>query len=81
MSTSRSVRLSKKGQLVIPKDMREALGVTEGDTLVAALEDGRVVLTPAQHYARATRGALKGTWGRSKGDVKRHLERERGSWR
>ena len=81
MTAARSVRLSKKGQLVIPKDMREALGVKEGDELIAALEQGRVVLTPAQQYARTTRGLLRGTWGRSKRDVKRYLDGERRSWK
>lgn len=81
MTTSKSVRLSKKGQLVIPKDIREVLGIKEGDVLLVSLEDGRVVLTPPGHYATATRGALRGTWGKDRREVERYLERERRSWR
>ena len=36
--------LSSKGQIVIPKDIREALGLREGDKLEVALEGHRVVM-------------------------------------
>ena len=81
MTISQSVRLSKKGQFVIPKGIREALGIKEGDELLVTLEGGRVMLTPPERYAKATRGLLKGTWGKSRQALKRYLERERRSWR
>ena len=81
MTLAKSVRLSKKGQFVIPKEMREVLGVTEGDELLIVLEDGRMVLTTPREYARKTRGSMKGTWGRTKREIDRSLERERRSWR
>ncbi len=37
MTINKPVRLSKKGQFVIPKEMREALGVKEGDELLVTL--------------------------------------------
>jgi AbrB family looped-hinge helix DNA binding protein len=36
--------LSSKGQIVIPKDIRETLGLREGDKLEIALEGHRLVL-------------------------------------
>ncbi len=81
MTMSRLVKISKKGQFVIPKDIREALEVEEGDELLVTLEKGRVVLAPPKEYARSTRGLLKGTWGKSRRTVERYLERERRSWR
>jgi len=81
MTRARAVRLSAKGQLVIPKDMREALGVKEGDELLIAVEGSRVVLSRAAQHARRTRGLLKGTWGKSARDVARYVEEERRSWR
>ncbi|PYM48130.1 MAG: AbrB/MazE/SpoVT family DNA-binding domain-containing protein [Candidatus Rokuibacteriota bacterium] len=80
MTLSRSVRVSRKGQLVIPKEMRDALGVKEGDDLLARLEDGRVILTRPRVYARITRGSLKGTWGKTRRAVERYVERQRRSW-
>jgi AbrB family looped-hinge helix DNA binding protein len=81
MNLNVSVRLSKKGQFVIPKTMRQALGINDGDELLVTLEGKRVVLTRPQDFARATRGLLKGTWGKGRGAVERYLKGERGSWR
>ena len=81
MTTARAVRLSAKGQFVIPKDMRQALGVKQGDELLVVLDGKRVILTRPEEHARASRGALKGAWGKSRRDVERYLERERGAWR
>jgi AbrB family looped-hinge helix DNA binding protein len=81
MTRTKSVRLSGKGQLVIPKEMREALGVKEGDEILLVLEDGRMLLTTPRDFARATRGSMKGTWGRNRREIDEYLERERRSWR
>ena len=81
MTSVVSVRLSKKGQCVIPKSMRDALGVKEGDELLVTLEGRTVVLRRPQEYARATRGLLKGTWGGGRKAVDRYLQQERRSWR
>ena len=64
MNITKSVRLSKKGQFVIPKEIREALRVKAGDELLVLLEDGRMVVTRPQQYAKTTRGVLRGAWGR-----------------
>lgn len=81
MTLAKSVKLSKKGQLVIPKEMRDALGVKEGDELLVVLEPGRMLLTTPRAYARATRGSMRGTWGRNRREIDQYLERERRSWR
>lgn len=38
--------LSAKGQVTIPKEMREALNLRAGDQLVYSLVDGEIVVTP-----------------------------------
>ena len=81
MNSTVSVRLSKKGQFVIPKGMRDALGVKEGDEVLVTLEGRTVILTRPQEYARATRGLLKGAWGGSRKTADRYLRKERRSWR
>ena len=81
MTITKSVRLSRKGQLVIPKAMRDALGVKEGDALIAVLDGSRMVLSRPADYARATRGMLKGAWGAGRRNIRRYLERERAAWR
>ncbi|AMA74840.1 hypothetical protein TthSNM11_01500 [Thermus thermophilus] len=39
--------LSKRGQITLPAEVRRALGLKPGDTLVVRVEAGRVVLEPA----------------------------------
>jgi len=37
-------RITSKGQITIPKVVREALGLAEGDTVLFRVEDGRATL-------------------------------------
>jgi len=53
----KTVKLRRKGQVVIPKEIREALGLKEGDRLLVGVEGERVILTAPGEYARRTRGA------------------------
>jgi AbrB family looped-hinge helix DNA binding protein len=47
------VKLGKQGRLVLPAAFRRALGVRSGDTLVARLEEGRLVMEkPADAVTR-----------------------------
>ena len=38
--------ITSKGQITIPKDIREALGLAQGDKVIFSLETDHVVLTP-----------------------------------
>jgi len=76
-----AVKLGKKGQRVLPKKIRDALGLKEGDVLIITLgEQGQTLLITPQQYAALTRGMLKGTWGRNKQEIERYISRERESW-
>jgi AbrB family looped-hinge helix DNA binding protein len=60
------VTLSSKGQIVLPSEIRQALGLQQGDRLNIALEGDHLVLTrlrpvPEQNWQR-WRGCLAGTW-------------------
>ena len=49
----KGLRLGKQGRVVIPAHLREALGLKEGDALIARVEDGKLVMeTPEQALAR-----------------------------
>ncbi len=58
-----SVVLSSKGQVVLPKEVRDKLGLGPGDNLLVRLEDEHIVLE------RAPRGRGKG-WRRWRGALK-----------
>ena len=45
------VRLSSKGQLVIPKSVREELGLEPGDQFHLEIQEDRLVLEPVLHSA------------------------------
>jgi AbrB family looped-hinge helix DNA binding protein len=53
------VTVSPKFQVVIPRDVREALGISPGQKLRAIALNGRVELVPVKP-ARALRGFLRG---------------------
>ena len=40
------IKLSSKGQLVIPKSVRQALGLQTGATFHVDLENGKIILEP-----------------------------------
>lgn len=63
--------LTTKGQVTVPKAVRDALGLREGDRLSWELEDGSVrvrVITPLDlAYLQGLEGTL-GEWGSSVDD-------------
>lgn len=42
------ITLSSKGQIVIPKDVRDALGLAAGDKLVLHREGSRILIEPPE---------------------------------
>ena len=81
MSKTKLVRLGKKGQIVIPKALRESIGIEIGDLLLMTAEGDRISIIPPDRYAKATRGLLKGLWGDTSDKVEGYLGRERNSWK
>lgn len=63
-------RVGRKGQVVIPKDLRDALGIEPGDEVSFWREDDHVALRPAR-TARPLRGRFRNT------DLVDILEQER----
>jgi len=46
-----AARLSSKGQLTVPKAVREALGLNEGDELVFRVEGNRAVMARTDDFS------------------------------
>ena len=44
MMKSKTVKMSNKGQIVIPKDMREDLGLSQGDDILLIAEGDVIIL-------------------------------------
>jgi AbrB family looped-hinge helix DNA binding protein len=71
------VRVGRRGQIVLPKAVREALGVNEGDQLWVEVEGNRVILRPVSSLVRESLGSLRGTWGE---EIASYLKEEREAW-
>jgi len=55
----KTVKLSSRGQLVIPAELRRSLGLERGTRFEVELEDGDIVLTPIREDDwRSYRGFL-----------------------
>ncbi len=46
-----TTRMSRNGQVVIPKPLRDRLGLRPGDSLIASDVEGRLVLSPVRREA------------------------------
>ncbi|MBI3061666.1 MAG: AbrB/MazE/SpoVT family DNA-binding domain-containing protein [Deltaproteobacteria bacterium] len=70
------VKLSSKNQIVIPREIRHALGVKAGDRLLVVRRGDTVILLPKpKRYARAIAGIAKENYPAG------YLSEERESWR
>lgn len=56
-----TVKISSRGQIVIPAEARNNLNLKEGDTLTCYVEEGRIVLKTNQ--AKAKKGIVDQTFG------------------
>ena len=54
-------RLSRKGQVTIPKEIRETLGIQEGDIICYEMRDGAVTLKRMDPFDAAFHKALSET--------------------
>jgi len=65
------VTIGRKGYIIIPKAVRELVGVREGDTLLVKVEGRRIILEPEVSVDVAElRRKLERHWAR----VRRHLK-------
>jgi len=74
-----TIRVSKKYQVVIPKQAREALDISQGDELVVSIREGQVIMRPKpKNYTQYLRGLHKKIW---KGvEATEYVEKEREAW-
>ncbi len=54
------VKVIRHGQITLPKEFREALGINEGQILEAELKESRIVLKPLAIVERGQALSLKG---------------------
>jgi len=53
------VRVGRKGRIVIPREVREALNVREGSLLKVYVEGNKVVIEPVEDVVEKFKGSVK----------------------
>jgi bifunctional DNA-binding transcriptional regulator/antitoxin component of YhaV-PrlF toxin-antitoxin module len=77
---NKSVRLGKRSQMVLPKEVRDWLGVEEGQSVIFQIGENGVNVVSSSQFAKDTFGAFPKAWGEKPGDSDKHLKNERSSW-
>lgn len=73
------IKVSKKSQIVIPKEIRKLVHLSEGDELMINVEGENIILKiKPKSYATRLKGLHKEVW---KGiDPKKYIKEERDLW-
>ncbi|OGK67330.1 MAG: hypothetical protein A2W77_08105 [Nitrospinae bacterium RIFCSPLOWO2_12_39_16] len=73
-------KVSKKSQIVIPKEIRRLVHLFDGDELMVDVEGDRIILrVKPRSYTKKLKGLHKEIW---KGVApKKYIKEERDSWR
>ena len=77
MSQSK-VKMSSKGQITIPKEFREKLGLKEGDEVLVRLRETGLEISPISYKFRMLRGLFKNEIDLDK--AKKIIEKEQKKW-
>ena len=77
---AKSVRVSTKGQVVIPIEVRRRLWIRAGDSLVIISGDHEAIVMKPGRYAESLRGMAKGVYGRTREDIDAFVRGERQAW-
>jgi len=75
------VRVSTKGQVVIPLAIRRRLGIKLGERLVIVGGENEAILMKAKRYAESLRGMGGGIYGTSRESIDAYVRGERQTWR
>ena len=85
------IKVKQKYQVTLPSNIREAIGIHEGDTLEARAENGNIVLVPqlVQEKKPAAKkkidiskyvGCMTGVYGSTPQEVEEYIRQQRNSW-
>ena len=59
MTEVKTVKVSDKGQISIPLDIRESIGIKQGDTLVLIQEEERILLQKSEPITKQIKDDFK----------------------
>src|SRR3989454_12619151 len=71
------VRISTKGQVVIPLGVRRKLGIKAGGRLVIVSGQDEALIMKAKRYAESIRGMGKALYGKTREEIESYVRGER----
>lgn len=71
-------KMSSRGQVVIPKRIRQTLELPGGTEFLVHLADGKILLEPMKSFTEALRGLGKEVWQEI--DPADYVNQERDDW-
>lgn len=71
MAQSAVSKISSRGQVVIPKAIREELGLKRGHEILMKVEGGKVIAEPIKSYTESLRGLGKEVWNKHGNGLRR----------
>jgi len=81
MKTPVKMKIGERGQIVIPKEMRERFGLLPNTNAEFVEEKGRLIVRPAQNTESTSQDAWDMVWGLLRGkvvDIDKEIEDMRG---
>ncbi len=73
------MKVGEKGQVVIPKELRELLRINPHDEVIISLRNGKITIVPKpKKYSEYMRGLGKELWKEI--DAAQYVEKERETW-
>lgn len=71
------VKVSPKGQVVIPKEFRDRFGIKEGrEVVVEAVEEGVLIMKKEKNPVKSMTGLFEGQFKKSSVELVRELRKE-----
>lgn len=70
------LRLRKKGIIILPKEIREKLNISENDILIADIKDGELILRPLKPKIVRVNPKVVEEILKEEGDAERRKEEE-----
>lgn len=74
------VRMSTKGQVVIPLAIRRRMRIKPGDRLVIVGGENEAIVMKAKRYAESLRGMGGGIYGKTRKEIDDYVRGERETW-
>jgi AbrB family looped-hinge helix DNA binding protein len=79
MTSSTTVKVSKRYQIVVPAEARAQLNIQSGDRLLIDIQDGMLILIPQpENYTERLAGLHQDIWTNI--DAQEYIDQERDAW-